>query len=110
VETQSLTSLGEEQLAAARAASNGRASVTIFGGREHDLRQTLIALVGGAALHEHDSPGDASLQVLFGSVRLTAGESSWEAGVGDYLHIPPQRHALEAVSDSVVLLTVATRA
>ncbi|SFC79873.1 hypothetical protein SAMN04487968_111140 [Nocardioides terrae] len=110
MEIRSLTSLAEEQLAAARAASNGRAAVTVFGGQEHDLRQTLIALVGGAALHEHDSPGDASLQVLSGTVRLVAGDDSCEAGAGDYLHIPPQRHALEAVSDAVVLLTVATRA
>lgn len=108
--TQSLTGLGEEQLAAAKEASNGRAAVTIFGGQEHDLRQTLIALVGGAAMQEHESPGDGSLQVLTGSVRLTAGSDSWEAGAGDYLQLPPQRHALEAVTDAVVLLTVATRA
>jgi quercetin dioxygenase-like cupin family protein len=108
--TRSLPSLAEEQLTAAKAASNGRAAVTIYGGREHDMRQTLIALVGGAELHEHDSPGEASLQVLRGDVRLTAGADAWEGTAGDYLIIPPQRHALEAVTDAVVLLTVATRA
>ena len=107
---ESLTSLGDEQLAAAREAGSGRAAVTVFGGQAHDLRQTLIALVEGQALGEHDSPGEASLQVLRGRVRLHAGEESWEGSDGDYLVIPPTRHDLEAVTDAVVLLTVASRA
>ena len=86
---ESLTSLGDEQLAAAREAGSGRAAVTVFGGREHDLRQTLIALAAGRALGEHDAPGEATLQVLSGRVRLHAGEESWEGGDGDYLIIPP---------------------
>jgi quercetin dioxygenase-like cupin family protein len=106
---ESLTRLGEEQLASAKEAGSGRASVTVFGGREHDLRQTLIALVEGRALGEHDAPGEASLQVLSGQVRLHAGDESWDGAEGDYLVIPPTRHDLEAVTDAVVLLTVASR-
>ena len=105
----SLTELADHQLAAARESSSGRASVTVFGGREHDLRQTVIALAGGRSLGEHESPGDASLQVLVGTVRLSAGDESWEASAGDYLVIPPHRHDLHADTDAVVLLTVATR-
>ena len=107
---ESLTRLGEEQLAAARNVESGRAAFTVFGGREHDLRQTLIALVEGRALGEHDSPGEASLQVLRGRVRLRAGEEAWEGAEGDYLVLPPTRHDLVALSDAVVLLTVASRA
>ncbi len=110
MEGESLTRLGEEQLASAREAGSGRAAVTVFGGREHDLRQTLIALVEGRSLGEHDSPGEASLQVLRGRVRLHAEAESWEGAEGDYLVIPPVRHDLEAITDSVVLLTVASRA
>ena len=108
--SQSLTRLCEEHLTAAAGASSGRSAVTIFGGQEHDMRQTLIALVAGQQLHEHESPGEATLQVLRGEVRLTAGEDAWSGGEGDHLVIPPERHALEAVTDAVVLLTVATRA
>jgi len=105
---QSLTQLGEEQLAEAREAGSGRASVTVFGGQQHDLRQTLIALVEGRALGEHDAPGEASLQVLRGRVRLRTGEDTWSGGEGDYLILPRNREELLAETDAVVLLTVAT--
>lgn len=106
----SLTRLGEEQLARAREASSGRAAVTVHGGHEHDLRQTLIALAADRTLAEHESPGEATLQVLVGEVRLTAGDETWTGTAGDHLVIPPARHDLHALTDAVVLLTVATRA
>ena len=110
MESTSLTRLAEEQLALARESNSGRASVTVFGGREHDMRQTLIVLMGGRSLGEHDAPGEASLQVLAGTVRLTAGDETWEGIAGDYLVIPQHRHDLHADTDAAVLLTVATRA
>ena len=73
------------------------------------LHPHAVALAGGRSLGEHESPGDASLQVLVGTVRLTAGRDVWEGGAGDYLVIPPHRHDLHADTDAVVLLTVATR-
>jgi len=109
MEGRSLVELGEAQLAAARGSGSGRAAVTVHGGHEHDLRQTLIALVGGRTLGEHESPGEATLQVLSGRVRLSADGESWDGGAGDYLVIPPARHDLQALEDAVVLLTVATR-
>ena len=108
--TTSLTRLGEEELAKARTASSGRSAVTVHGGREHDLRQTLIALAAGHSLGDHEAPGEATLQVMVGQVRLTAGDDSWEGEAGDHVIIPPHRHDLAALTDSVVLLTVATRA
>jgi len=110
--TTSLAELGEELLAKARTANSGRAATTVHGGQARDLRQTVIALLQGHALGEHESPGEATLQVLVGRVRLTAdhGAGSWECSAGDLLVIPPVRHDLAALSDAVVLLTVATRA
>ena len=69
----SLIALARHQLAHARTASSGRSAKTIFGGHEHHLRQTLIALAGGESLAEHESPGEATLQVLVGRVQMTAG-------------------------------------
>ena len=110
MESTSLTSLVESQLAVARESSSGRAAVTVFGGREHDLRQTVIALAAGRSLGEHESPGEATLQVLSGTIRLTAGDDVWEGTSGDHLVIPPHRHDLHAVTEAAVLLTVASRA
>ena len=68
----SLTALADEQIAAARASSAGRSARTIHGGHTHALRQTVLALLAGQALGEHESPGEATLQVLVGRVRLSA--------------------------------------
>ncbi|MFI7426870.1 cupin domain-containing protein [Micromonospora sp. NPDC049836] len=104
----SLTALAEEQVAAAHASSAGRSARTIHGGQTHALRQTVLALAAGQALGEHESPDEATLQVLAGRVRLSAGDDSWEAVTGDYLIIPPARHDLAAIDDSAVLLSVVT--
>jgi quercetin dioxygenase-like cupin family protein len=105
----SLSALVDEHLAIAREHGSGRSAVTVHGGREHHLRQTLIALAAGRALGEHDSPGEATLQVLRGRVRLHAGDDAWEGAAGDYVLIPPRRHDLTALADAAVLLTVANR-
>ncbi|MBW0101815.1 cupin domain-containing protein [Pseudonocardia sp. KRD291] len=102
----SLTALARGQLELARAASSGRSAHTVFGGNEHVLRQTLIALAAGYGLDEHDSPGDATVHVLHGRVRLRAGDDSWEGSPGDLLTVPAARHSLDAIEDSAVLLTV----
>ena len=71
------------------------------------LRQTLIALTAGTSLSEHENPGEATVQVLSGRVRLLAGTNSWDGREGDLIVIPPSRHSLAAVENAVVLLTVA---
>ena len=103
----SLTALAREQLAGAERASSGRSARTVYGGHEHVLRQTLVALAAGQKLDEHESPGEATVQVLHGRVRLIAGEDAWEGSLGDLIIVPDSRHALEAIEASTVLLTVA---
>lgn len=106
MEGRSLTGLATELLDQARQGRSGRAAHTVYGGHEHGLRQTVIALAAGRELGEHESPGEATLQVLVGRVRLTAGDDAWEGAGGDHVAIPPVRHALAAIDDAAVLLTV----
>ncbi len=106
MESISLTSLASEKLAEAEKLHSGRAAHTIHGGHTHELRQTVLALLAGHDLSEHDSPGEATLQVLQGHVRVTTGDDAWEGRTGDYVAIPRERHALHAVEDSVIILTV----
>jgi quercetin dioxygenase-like cupin family protein len=107
MEKSSLTALAREKLDKARSTSSGRSATTVYGGHEHVLRQTLVALASGQIMDEHENPGEATLQVLAGRVRLVAGQTSWDGAPGDLLVIPQARHSVEAVDDSVVLLTVA---
>jgi quercetin dioxygenase-like cupin family protein len=106
MDSVSLSELADERLAAARSSNSGRAAHTVHGGHDHQLRQTLIALAGGRDLSEHHSPGETTLQVLRGNVRLTTADDAWEGREGDLLVVPRERHGLHAVDDSVILLTV----
>jgi quercetin dioxygenase-like cupin family protein len=105
----SLTASAHEHLETARRGTNGRSSQTVYGGHEHVLRQTVIALTQGQSLREHNSPGEATVYVLTGRVRLSAGDVSWDGMTGDLIIIPDERHALLALEDAAVLLTVADR-
>ncbi|WP_438488099.1 cupin [Streptomyces sp. S186] len=98
--------LVRDQLADARASAHGR-SAHLF---VHDgpLRQTVIALLAGTALDEHNAPPAASLQVLRGRVRLTGPGGGQELLAGHVTAIPHARHGLRALEDSVVLLTAVT--
>jgi quercetin dioxygenase-like cupin family protein len=107
MEKFSLTALVRQHIESAGAASSGRSSHTVFGGHEHVLRQTVIALVAGQVLDEHENPGEATVHVLAGRVRLHAGANSGEGSAGDLLIVPASRHSLEAVETAAVLLTVA---
>jgi quercetin dioxygenase-like cupin family protein len=107
MEKSSLIALARELVESAGSTSSGRASRTVFGGHNHVLRQTVIALWMGQELSDHQNPGEATLQVLVGHIRLKTAQTQWEGKPGDLIIIPESVHSVEAVESSAILLTVA---
>ncbi|MBB5790493.1 cupin domain-containing protein [Jiangella mangrovi] len=103
--TMTLQSMGTDQLEEARISTSGRASRTLHSGAR--LRQTLIALIAGTRMNEHQSPGDATVHCLRGHVTLHTRERTVTVAEGVLADVPPERHDLVADQDSVLILTVA---
>lgn len=85
---------------------SGRSAETIYGGHDHRLRQTLIALSAGSRMSEHVSPGPATALVWSGRIRILVDSDATDVRSGDLMILPSDPHAVEALEDSVLLLTV----
>ena len=105
-ETIPFFDLADELLAEAKQAHSGRASRTVFGGRDRVMRQTLIALAAEADLAEHEPPTEATLLVIRGAIPVRASGEAWPLQGGEHIEIPRTRHSVHARDDSVFLLTV----
>lgn len=103
----SLTALGRELLRRADKELSGRSADTVVGGNEKVLRQTVIALRKGYSLDDHDNQDEATVYVMSGRVRMSAGKSSWTGRSGNLLIVPNGPvDSVEALEDSTLLLTV----
>ena len=105
----SLPQLATVQLGAAERASSGRSSYALHRDQLHRLRQLVLAMRAGESLSDHENPGEATVYVLRGRVRLTTASESHELSEGDSMAVPDERHGLDAVEDSAVLLTLISR-
>lgn len=95
----------EKFLAEAKADDKGRKAKLLVS--DGPLRQTVIGLVEGAELGEHNSPPAASLFMLRGAIRVT-GQTETDVQDGDIVALTHQRHKITALEDSVFILTTVT--
>jgi hypothetical protein len=107
-----------QALDAARASSAGRSASALVS--EPAIRCVLIALTSGSRLADHGSPPGATIHCLIGRVRVTSVSGAGQdvstgedvgtgqvVGSGELVVVPSERHGVEALDDSVILLTVA---
>lgn len=89
----------------ALAADNGRQAKLLA--KDGPLRQTVIAMRAGEILAEHNSPPAASVFLLTGRVKISAQEDA-TIEEGELEVLTHYRHSVEALEDSVFLLTTVT--
>jgi quercetin dioxygenase-like cupin family protein len=105
---RTLAAEGQALLEQARGETSGRSSTSLV--HEDNVRAVLVGLTAGTTMSEHDAPPGATLQVIAGRVRLYVaadGDREWLLEQGDLIAVPHARHGVDALSDSVLLLTVA---
>src|SRR5215203_7356244 len=62
----SIEALARQQMKLAATAGGRHTADTVYGGHEKVLRQTVIGMIAGARLAEHENPGEATVLILSG--------------------------------------------
>jgi quercetin dioxygenase-like cupin family protein len=89
------------------AREQSRGAITLV--KEGGLNLVLTHLHEGALMHEHRTPGAATVQVLDGRVRVQVGDETVEVTSGRLMAFNAGvRHSVEALEDSTLLLTLAS--
>ncbi len=69
-----------------------------------------LVMPAGKKIAEHKVPGEITVQCLEGCIPFTAKGTSYELHAGDLLYLDAaEPHAVEAVTDSSVLVTILLR-
>ncbi|MEX2532906.1 MAG: hypothetical protein WD360_02955 [Nitriliruptoraceae bacterium] len=102
-----LHAAADELLVEAGKLNAGRSGRTMTPGSGSTLKQTLLALTAGQKLQEHVAPGPITLLGMRGTSLFTRGDEAVTLTDGMWVACPDGPHALEAITDTVVLITVA---
>ncbi|QDT05026.1 Cupin domain protein [Rubripirellula lacrimiformis] len=66
-----------------------------------------LVMPAGKKIAEHQAPGEITVQCLEGRVKFSVGQACHDLNAGDMLYLETgQPHALEAILDSSVLVTI----
>ena len=86
--------------------SKGLTSKTLL--KSSDFRIVVVAMECGAKMQEHHSDGRISIHVLDGAIRINVEQQAKILQTGNLLTLERSiKHDVEAVEDSVFLLTIA---
>jgi quercetin dioxygenase-like cupin family protein len=86
--------------------SGQRASKTL--GKAGGLRAVLVVLRAGVTLEPQAAAGESTVQVLAGSLRMSAGGQDVQANAGELVLMSENlREPIQAVDDAAFLLTIA---
>ena len=71
------------------------------------LKAVLFGFASGQELSEHTAARPAVLHFLTGEAELTLGDESMKAGVGSWIHMPPNLpHSVRAITPVTMLLLI----
>ncbi|NKX50177.1 cupin [Arthrobacter deserti] len=98
--------VAREHLGVAVGSPHGRSAVMVA--QDGPLRQTIIALKAGSVLGEHNSPLAGTLYVPEGAVTMVSASDRTPVNENQLALLPRERHSVEAVEDSVFMLTAVT--
>ncbi|MEX2549884.1 MAG: hypothetical protein WD638_06645 [Nitriliruptoraceae bacterium] len=105
-----LQAAAADLLAEARGLTSGRSARTLTPGAGAVMKQSLLALTAGERLQDHVAPGPTTLFGITGTMVLHSRGDGVAITDGVWVPCPSGEHGLEAVSDAVVLITVAPAA
>ncbi|MFL4479528.1 hypothetical protein ACIPUB_14785 [Paeniglutamicibacter sp. ORCA_105] len=103
VTSAELDQLVAREFEKASASNNGRSAVAVL--NDGRLRHTLITLLVGSTLNDHEKPEAATLQVLRGSIVVNWAGESRSIAHGALFVLPDAMHNVVATEDSAFLLT-----
>lgn len=108
VELIDLTLEKQQLYESARTTVARRAGTTVY--RGDGVRQTLVVILAGEEMAEHESPQEGFVHVMEGKVRINGYERAWEIHSGQLLPVPPEKHSVTALEDSILTITVLRKA
>lgn len=80
-------------------------TTALFKGQQ--LEVVRIVLAAGKTLREHSAPGEITVLCIEGRIEFTTPHAVQVMAAGDFLYLPPgEPHALLALEDSSVLVTI----
>jgi len=75
--------------------------------KAQQLEVVRIVLPAGAAMREHQTPGELTVQCIEGRIEFTIPAASHVLEAGDFIHLRGEEpHALRALSDASALVTI----